>query len=256
MKAIWSGAIAFGLVNIPVKLYSAITDNRLDFDMLDKKDHSNIRYKRVNESTGREVAWNNIVKGYKIKDKYVVLTKADFDKASPEKTKLIALEAFVKTEEIDVILYNSAYYVYPAKNGERAFALLADTIRKSNRSGIGSFVLRNREHLVVLRVAENVMILHTLRFLEEIRDPADYELKTISKAKSKPGELRMANSLVRSMEEKFDIRKYKDSYNRELMKRIRAKASGKKLPAAKTPERSLSGDLVEQLKKSIASRKK
>lgn len=257
MKAIWSGAIAFGLVNIPVKLYSAVKESRLDFDMLDKKDHSRIKYKRVNESTGKEVTWNSIVKGFQVNDKYVIMTDADFEKAAPEKTKLIALELFVKMEEIDVILYNNAYYLYPAKGGERAFNLLAETLQKTKKCGVGSFVLRNREHLSIVRVVENVMILHTLRFLEEIRDPSEFNLKNLPKGKTNASETKMAGSLVRSMEQKFDLKKYKDSYKRELTKLIKAKGSGKKLPApAKSRSTSSSDDLVEQLKKSIAGRKK
>lgn len=256
MKAIWSGAIAFGLVNIPVKLYSAVKESRLDFDMLDKKDHSRIKYKRVNESTGREVAWNNIVKGFQVDDKYVILTDSDFEKAAPEKTKLIAMELFVKMEEIDVILYNNAYYLYPAKGGERAFRLLAETLAKTKRCGIGSFVLRNREHLAVVRVADSVMILHTLRFLEEIRDPSEYMLKNLPKGRSNASETKMAGGLVKSMEDKFDLKKYKDSYKRQLTKLIKAKGSGKKLPEPAKTRASSSDDLVEQLKKSIAGRKK
>ena len=256
MKAIWTGAIAFGLVNIPVKLYPAIKESRLDFDMLDKKDHARIKYKRVNESTGREVAWNNIVKGFQVNDKYVILTEADFEKASPEKTKLIAMELFIKMEEIDVILYNNAYYLYPAKGGERAFRLLAETLAKTKRCGVGSFVLRNREHLAVIRVAENVMLLHTLRFLEEIRDPSDFALKNLPKGRSNASETKMAGSLVRSMEAKFDLKKYKDSYKQQLTKLIKAKGSGKKLPEPAKPRIAANDDLVEQLKKSIASRKK
>lgn len=256
MKAIWTGAIAFGLVNIPVKLYSAVKESRLDFDMLDKKDHARIRFKRVNEVTGREVTWNNIVKGFQVNDKYVIMTDADFEKASPEKTKLIALELFVKAEEIDVILYNSAYYLYPAKGGERAFRLLAETLAKTKRCGVGSFVLRNREHLSVVRVVQNVMILHTLRFLEEIRDPSEYMLKNLPKGKTTASEIKMAGSLVKSMEDKFDLKKYKDTYKQQLTRLIKAKGSGKKLPAPAKKKVSSSDDLVEQLKKSIAGRKK
>lgn len=256
MKAIWSGAIAFGLVNIPVKLYSAVKESRLDFDMLDKKDYSNIRFKRVNEQTGKEVSWNNIVKGYEINGKYVVLAKSDFDKASPEKTKLITMETFVDPAEIDVILYNSAYYLSPAKGGERAFALLEEVLRKSKRCGVGTFVMRNREHLVIIRAVHHMLILHTLRFLQEIADPADFIIKQTSQNRIKPGEMKMATSLVRSMNSSFDIKNYKDTYTKNLMKIIRARATGKKLPAASHKPEKATGDLVSQLRLSIANRKK
>jgi len=256
MKAIWSGAIAFGLVNIPVKLYPAVKESRLDFDMLDKKDYSNIRFKRVNEQTGKEVPWNNIVKGYELNGKYVVLAKSDFEKASPEKTKLIAMEAFVDPAEIDVILYNSAYYLYPAKGGERAFVLLEEALRKSKRCGVGTFVLRNREHLVIIRAVHNMLILHTLRFLQEIANPSDFTIKPTTQTRAKPNELKMASSLVRSMSAAFDIKSYKDTYNKNLLKIIRARATGKKLPDAGKKTEKATGDLVSQLRLSIANRKK
>lgn len=256
MKAIWSGAINFGLVNIPVKLYSAIQESRLDFDLLDKKDHHNVKYKRVNEKTGKEVPWANIVKGVKVKDKYVVLSKADFEKAAPEKTKQIQLESFVDLKEIDPILFKSAYYVWPDANGSQAFGLLASTIQKTGRCGIGRFVLRNRENLVLLRTADDVVLLHSIRFLSEIRSPNAYSTKKLSKKKPKPAELKMAGDLVKSMTDSFNLKDYSDTYTKALMKRIRSKASGRKIADTPTKRQIESGSLVEQLKKSIAQRKK
>src|ERR1044071_3355667 len=128
MKAIWTGSIGFGLVNIPIKLYSAVESSTLDLDMLDKKDHANIRFKRVNENTGKEVAWENIVKGYKLDDRYVVLTDEDFQKASPEKSKIIEIKEFVVETEIDGIYYETPYYLEPEKNGAKAYLLLRDAL--------------------------------------------------------------------------------------------------------------------------------
>src|SRR6201999_2625576 len=124
MRSIWTGAIGFGLVNIPIKLYSAIQDSDLDLDMLDKKDHANIKFKRVNENTGKEVAWENIVKGYKLDDRYVVLTDEDFAKASPEKSKIIEIQEFVKESEIDGMFYETPSYLEPDKSGAKAYVLL------------------------------------------------------------------------------------------------------------------------------------
>lgn len=255
MRAVWSGAIAFGLVNIPIKLFTAIGESKLDFDMLDKKDHAPIKYKRVNENTGKEVPWANIVKGYKINDKYVVIEEEDFEKASPEKTKLINMEAFVNPSEIDVILYDNAYYIAPARGGERVFALFEQALRKSGKAGIGTFVLRNKERPVSIRSASGVMLLHTLRFFQEIKNPEAFEVQQAASAVNKK-ELGMAVDLIKQLEGSFNIKAYKDEYTLKLMKFIKAKVSGKKLPAPKKEITQAQGDLMEQLQKSLAAKPK
>jgi DNA end-binding protein Ku len=151
MRAMWTGSIGFGLVNIPVRMYSAVEDSSLDLDMLDKTDHSNIRFKRVNETTGKEVPWNNIVKGYMMNDKYVVLDKADFDKAAPEKTKHIEITQFVNEDEIDSVYFETPYYIEPDKTGARAYSLLRDALAKSGKAGIGQFVMHNKEHVCIIK---------------------------------------------------------------------------------------------------------
>src|SRR5690606_25854837 len=142
MRAIWTGAIGFGLVNIPIKIYSATQTSSLDLDMLDRKDHANIKYKRVNENTGKEVPWDNIVKGFLLKDKYVVLEDADFAEAMPEKNKMINLQSFVKIQEIDSIYFDTPYYLEPQKSGVKAYQLLLKALEKSKTPGLGSFVMR------------------------------------------------------------------------------------------------------------------
>ena len=134
MKAIWTGSIGFGLVNIPIKMYSAVEDSSLDLDMLDKKDHSNIRFKRVNENTGKEVAWENIVRGYLVNEKYVVLDKTDFEKASPEKTKHIEITQFVDEKEIDSTYFEAPYFLEPEKTGVRAYSLVTGCPCKNRES--------------------------------------------------------------------------------------------------------------------------
>ena len=194
MRPIWTGAIGFGLVNIPVKLYSATESSTLDLDMLDKKDLSNISFKRVNASTGREVAWENIVKGYRMpNDRYVVLDPKDFERASAEKTKTIAIEEFVDEGEIESMFYETPYYLEPEKSGVRAYALLREALLKSGKVGIATFVLRNKEALAVLRANSKVIVLNRMRFEEEIRDPSELHLP--AKTDVKPGELKMALSL-------------------------------------------------------------
>ena len=256
MRSIWTGAIGFGLVNIPVKLYSATESSSLDLDMLDKKDHSNIRFLRVNEKTGKEVEWANIVKGYRMpNDQYVVLTDKDFEAASVKKSKTIEITEFVKEQEIESVYYETPYYIEPDKSGARAYALLREALEKSGKVGVATFVLRSRETIAVLKPAGKVIVLNRIRFYEEIRDSDDLDLP--AKSAVKPNELKMAISLIDQLSAKFDISQYKDTYSSELMKLIKAKAKGK---AIKTPElkvvHSKSADLMDQLKASLTKRKK
>lgn len=254
MRAIWSGAIGFGLVNIPVKLYSAVQGSELSLDMLDKKDHANIKFQRVNANTGKEVPWANIVKGYKVDDRYVVLTTEDFEKASPEKTKMIEITEFVEAKDIDSVYFETPYYLQPEKGGTKAYALLREALKKAGKVGLGTYVLRNRENLVVIKPAGDVLVLNKIRFAEEVRDPE--ELK-VPDAKITPAELKMAMQLIDQLTTEFDISKYKDTYSEKLMKLIEAKSKGKKIPTS--PLRvvhSRSHDLMAQLKASLGSSKR
>ena len=178
MKAIWTGSIGFGLVNIPIKMYSAVEESTLDLDMLDKKDHANIKFKRVNENTGKEVAWENIVRGYLVDEKYVVLDKTDFEKASPEKTKHIEISQFVNEKEIDSTYFETPYFLEPEKTGVRAYTLLRDALQKTGKAGVGMFVMHNREHVAIIKAKEDVIILNRIRFSQEIRSPKALKLPT------------------------------------------------------------------------------
>lgn len=255
MKSIWTGAIGFGLVNIPVKMYSAVQASELDLDMLDKKDHANIKFKRVNENTGREVQWANIVKGYKLNDKYVILDEKDFENASPEKTKIIEIKEFVDVKEVDSIYFEQPYYLEPDKSGVKAYHLLKNALKKSGKAGIGSFVLRSKESLCLIKPMDNLLVVNRLRFHEEIRKPA--ELK-IPSATPTPAEVKMAISLINQLTGKFDIAKYKDDYTALLMKAIKAKAKGGKKVSQPTLKvaHSASKDLMEQLKASLGKKTK
>jgi DNA end-binding protein Ku len=256
MRPIWTGAIGFGLVNIPVKLYSATESSNLDLDMLDKHDHSNIKFKRVNEKTGREVPWANIVKGYKLpNDDYVILSDKDFEAASVKKTKTIEITDFVKESEIESLYYETPYYIEPDKSGARAYALLREALTKTGKVGIASFVLRNRESLAVLRANSKVIVLNRIRFDEEIRDTSDLDLP--AKSEIKGAELKMAVSLIDQLTHKFDISKYKDTYTADLLKLIKAKAKGKviKQPKLKVVHNKTT-DLMSQLKASLGSKRK
>ncbi len=250
MRAIWTGAIGFGLVNIPIRIFSATTDSRPDFDMLDRKDHARIRYKRVNEKTGKEVDWDRIIKGYLLKDNYVVLDDADFEEASPEKTKMINLQSFVNQVDIDSIYFESPYYLQAQKGGEKAYALLLKALEKTKMAGLSTFVMRNTESLAVIRPHKGILLLNTLRFEEEIRPIEDLEPgKSIKIAKQ---EMDMAVQLIKRHSSDFDISAYRDEYSKELMKIIRAKAKGKRPTVRKIkPRKAPSEDLLEQLKASL-----
>ncbi len=255
MRPIWTGAIGFGLVNIPVKIYSATETSNLDLDMLDKKDHAHIKYQRVNENTGKEVPWGNIVKGYKMDGEYVVLDEKDFEAVAAEKTKTIAISDFVKEDEISSIYYETPYYLEPDKSGTRPYALLLEALKKTKKVGVSTFVMRNKESLAILRPDNNVIVLNKIRFAQEIRDPNQLTLPKNTDVK--PAELKMAITLIDQLTGEFDISKYKDNYNDELLKIIEAKAKGKKI---KAPEmkvvHSTTKDLMEQLKASLEVKRK
>jgi DNA end-binding protein Ku len=254
MKSLWTGTIGFGLVNIPVKLFSATQNSELDLDMLDKKDLSNIKFKRVNEKTGKEVEWNNIVKGYFINDKYVVLTDKDFESVSAVKSKVIEISDFVKEEEIDSVYYETPYYLVPEKSGVRAYALLRESLEKTGKVGIATFVMRSKESLAILRTSNDVIILNRVRFAEEIRDTKGLGLP--AKITVKPNELKMAVSLINQLSGKFNIEKYKDEYSGQLLKLIKAKSKGKaKAPVVQmkvNPDKTK--DLMSQLKASLSNK--
>lgn len=255
MRPIWTGAIGFGLVNIPVKMYSATQESNIDLDMLDKKDLSNIKFQRINEKTGKEVEWANIVKGYKIKNKYVVLTDKDFEAASAKKSKVIEISNFLDESEIDTIYYETPYYLEPEKNGSRAYALLRDALHKTGKVGLGTYVLRNKETLALIKPYEDVIVLNKLRFAEEIRDHGEIHLPDKTAASSK--ELKMAISLVEQLTGKFNLESYKDAYTGALLKMIKAKSKGVKIePPKLRVAHKTTDDLMSQLKASLGARKK
>lgn len=255
MRPIWTGAIGFGLVNIPVKIYSATQTSNLDLDMLDKADHAHIKYQRVNENSGKEVPWGNIVKGYRLDNDYVVLDDKDFETASAKKTKTIEISDFVKEDEISSIYYETPYYLEPDKSGTRPYKLLLEALIKTKKVGVSTFVMRNKEALAILRPDNNVIVLNKIRFQQEIRNPEELSLPLNTEVK--PAELKMAISLIDQLTAKFDISKYKDNYNEELLKLIKAKAGGKKI---KAPEmkvvHSKTKDLMDQLKASLDIKRK
>jgi DNA end-binding protein Ku len=255
MRAIWTGSISFGLINIPIKMFSAVQESSLDMDMLDASDHSNIKFKRVNEKSGKEVTFANIVKGYKIDDKYIIVEDEDFEAADAIKTKTIDIQSFAYEKEIESIYYEQPYYLEPDKGAMNAYGLLRDALEATGKVGVTSFVLRNKESLAILKPYKNVILLNRIRFEQEIRDTAELKLPAISKKKTK--EMDMANKLVEQLTEKFDISSYKDEYTDKLLKIIKSKAKGKKQPKTAKLEvvHKQSDDLLSMLKASLEKKK-
>jgi len=255
MRSIWTGSISFGLINIPVKIFPAVQESSLDLDMLDSKDHSNIKFKRVNENTGKEVAYENIVKGYKMDGGYVVLEDEDFEAADAVKTKMIEIINFVDEQEIDSLYYEQPYYLEPEEPAMKAYALLRDALQLSGKVGVTTFVLRNKEGLAILKPYKNVIVLNRIRFSQEIREPSELKLPPVSKNKTK--EMDLANKLVAQLTEKFNIEKYKDTYTAKLLKIIKEKSKGKKItvPKMKVVYKQ-SDNLMEMLKASLGTKKR
>jgi DNA end-binding protein Ku len=256
MRAIWSGAIGFGLVNIPIKMYSATSEAKIELDMLDKHDLANIRFARINVDTGEEVAWGDIVKGYKMDDEYVVLDDEDFEAASPKKSQVIAIEEFIEEDQVDNTLYEAPYFIAPDKGGDRVYALFREALEKAGKVALGTYVMRGREHLCMLKANGNRIDLLRLRFADEVRDPTDLEFP--SGTGIKPAELKMALALIAQLSSKtFDAEKYKNTYHDELMKRIHEKAKGKTPSKPKFKVvKSNAADLMEQLKASLETTSK
>lgn len=254
MKSLWNGSISFGLISIPIKMYSATESRRLDLDMLDKHDHARIRYKRVNEDTGKEVEWKNIVKGFKKDDAYVILEKEDFENANNKKSKTIDIEEFVEETEVADMLFKKPYYLEAQKEGTKAYNLLRDALKKTGKLGVATFVMRQKENLALIGVYKNVIVLHVIRFAEEIRDAKEIKL---SKTKTSDKEIKMAESLIENYTEKFDFNKYKDVYNKQLMKIIESKSSGKTVKVKQEKaEPTAAKDLMAKLKASLEQHKK
>ncbi|PKA99803.1 DNA end-binding protein Ku [Flavobacteriaceae bacterium MAR_2009_75] len=254
MRSIWNGSISFGLVSIPVKLFSGSEERALDLDMLDSHDGSRIRYKRVNEKTGEEVEWKDIVKGFKKDDEYIILEKEDFDNANMRKSKTIDIEQFINESEVADVLFKKPYFVKPQKGGEKSYSLLRNALKNEKKLGVATFVMRQKEHLSLIGIYKDALVLHVIRFEDEIRSTEELELPANKVSKK---EMEMATSLIEQYTEKFDFGKFKDVYNEQLLKIIESKASGKKVKVDKYEAKPTEAkDLMAQLKASLEKRKK
>jgi DNA end-binding protein Ku len=261
-RAIWKGSISFGLVNIPVGLYSAESRDEIHFKMLDRKTLSPIHYKRMAEEGGKEVAWEETVRGYELeKGHYVVLSDEDLKRASPEATQTIDILSFVDLEDISPLYFDKPYYLAPDSKGTKAYTLLRETLRRTGKVGIAKVVIRTRQYLAAVVARGEVITLEILRYAHELRDADELDLPS-GKEGVTPRELQMAERLVEGMVEAWKPEKYKDDYREDLMKLIeeRAKAgelegSDEPVPKAK-PARGQVLDLMALLKESLEGGKK
>ena len=251
-RALWKGAIAFGLVNIPVELHPGVRDSRPRFRMLHAEDKSPIKFERVCAREGKPVAWEELVKGYEYqKGRFVVLTKEDFQHAALEKSRTVDIRNFVKGDEIDDRFFESSYFLTPAKGGERAYALLREAIRETGLVGIATIVLREAQHLAALEVKDQAMVLTLMRYAEELVDTGEYSFPPARDVRK--AELQMARTLVENLADTWDPSQYTDEYRANLMKIIKAKLKGKEahLEAHDEPQHAEVGDLMERLRQSL-----
>ena len=258
-RPIWSGAINFGLVTIPVELYSATEDHTISFRQFERGTSDRIRYKRINERTGKEVAFSDIVKGADVGGgEYVIIEPEELDQIAPGRSRTIDINTFVELDDIDPIHFQKTYWLAPAKEEYgRSYSLLLQAMRKTNRAGIASFVMRGKEYLTAVRAGDDLLILNTLLFLDDIRDPAK-ELKSLPEITTARGkELDMAVNLIESMTDDWRPEEFKDTYTEQVEKLIETKREGQEIVAEAEPsEPTKVVDLFEALSRSVEGRKK
>lgn len=260
-RALWKGAISFGLVHIPVEMFSAEKPSELDLTMLDRRDFAPIGYKRVNKETGKEVTWDDIVKGYEYEPgEYVVLSEEDLKQANVEATQSIDIVTFVDAREVPLSYYERPYYLAPTKGGEKVYALLRETLRKADKIGVAQVVIRTKQHLAALFAMDEVIVLNTLRYAEELRAPSELVLPEAHSKKFGPTdkEIQMALSLVEGMSEAWEPERFHDTYREDVLalvkKKVKAHQTKTITPPAPEPKARTSAqviDLTALLKRSI-----
>lgn len=260
MKSIWKGAITFGLVNIPVSLFSAEESNDLKFSLIDKRDESRIKYQRINETTGKEVTWENIVKAYEFEDgEYVIMTDEDFEKADVEAAKTVDIETFIQRDELNLMYLEKPYYIAPTKGGEKPYALLRDAMELTGKIAIARVVIRTKAYLAAIYSQNQVLVLNLIRFHDDLHSEEDLKLPKAVKISEK--EMELASSLIDGMTAKWNPEEYKDEYKDAVMKRIEAKSKKKARPdeeeeaIEETPSSGKVVDIMDLLKKSVEAKK-
>lgn len=255
--AIWSGAINFGLVTIPVKLFTAVKTDELSFNMLHAKDEGRIKYERVCSIDGKQVPWDEIVKGYEYeKGQYVILTDEDFAKVNPEATQSVDILEFVELDKINPMFFDKPYYLEPTKQGRHAYALLRDALSKTNRVAIARVVIRTKEYIAAVKPIDDALVLELMHWASEIVNVGTLEIPDSEKLPEK--EMEMARMLIDTMSvEAFEPEKFTNKYHDELLQMIDARAAGKELPEPKkAPTRSKVVNLMDVLAKSLEESKK
>ncbi|HEV7979429.1 Ku protein [Amycolatopsis sp.] len=257
-RPIWSGAINFGLVTVPVQLYSATEDHSISFRQFERGTSDRIRYRRVNERTGKEVDYNDIVKGYELDDgDYVIVEPDELDDIAPGRSRTLDIEGFVDLDEIDPIFFQKTYWLAPAKEEfGKAYSLLLAAMEKTNKAGIAKFVMRGKEYIAAARAGDGVMVLNTLHFADDIRNPAKELSKLPGKSEATGKELDMATALIDSMAEDWEPESYHDTYTERVEKLIKDKKAGRKItPASEPAEPTKVIDLFDALSRSVKDRK-
>ena len=255
-RSIWSGAISFGLVNVPVKLYSAVSRKTVRFHQLNKDTGVRIQQKRIDPSTGEEVAYDSIVKGYELtKDRYVVVTPEELEALDPVKTRTVDIEDFVDLEEIDPVYYDQAYYLVPDKGAAKAYGLLLNAMKESGKVAIARVVLRTKEQLVAIRPSGDVLMMETMIFADEVVSSDEIEeLPEAGDLKASDRELKMAQQLIASLSTDFEPDRYKDEYRDKVLDLVERKAQGEEIavqPEADKPTKV--PDLMAALEASLAA---
>jgi len=255
MASVWTGAIAFGLVNIPVRVETAVRSHDLSFRLLHergKNDLCQVKYERVCKNDGKEVPWNEIVKGYEYeKDRFVVLEDSDFEKAALATSKTFEIQDFAASEDIDPRFFEKPYYLVPQKGGERAYALLREAMRERGSVGVGTITLRKKQYLAAIKTVGEAIVLDLMRFADEIVPETEFNFPAAEGFR--PQELRMAEQLIENLTQPFQPEKYRDEYRENLMKIIQAKMKGKNVKLKEADEPDMGGviDLMDRLQKSL-----
>lgn len=258
-RAIWSGSISFGLLNVPVKLYSAVSKQTVRFRELREGDASRVKHKRVAESDGKEVPYDKIVKGYEYApDQYVVLSREELSELEPQRSRAIEIQDFVDLDDIDPIYFEQPYFLGPDRGAARAYALLVQAMKGSRKVAVARFVLRNKEHLAAIRPMDDVLTLTTMRFHDEVSSPQDLDGEVFEDEKPKKPdqrELQMAKQLIDSLTSDFKPDQYRDEYREELLDLLERKAAGKEVVSAPTeePKPTKAPDLMAALEESLAA---
>ncbi|MGH2754595.1 MAG: Ku protein [Actinomycetota bacterium] len=257
MRALWKGAITFGLITIPVRLYSAVQEKGLKFHMLHGEDGGRIRYKRECTKCGKEVTWDDIVKGYEYsKDHYVMVTEEDLESVEVDSIRAIDVVSFVPLEDIDPIYFNKTYYVAPEPSGLKAYKLLAEALEAEGQVGVAKVALREKEQLATVRLKDDVFVLETMHWPDEIRTPEFEELE--KSVDVRDAEVKMARQLVQQLSSEFQPEEFADEYRTALEALVEQKIEGKEVTVSAPPEEEPTKvvDLMEALKASVAEAKK